>query len=199
VARQPSPHAEQLATAVRDLVAATLRNDASAAQDVLTGIGYRITEVERRTGVSLATTIAVFRRDSWTCRYCGARTIPIPVLRVLSALYPDEFPHHPNWKAGQYHPAYLLVTTSLDHVHPGGRAGSWTDSENLVAACWPCNTGKADLTLRELGWDLLDAETVHSQWDGLTDSYPSLWQLAGAPEERYHRTWLRALETQRNS
>jgi len=26
------------------------------------------------------------------------RTIPIPVLRVLWALHPEQLPHYPNWK-----------------------------------------------------------------------------------------------------
>ena len=110
MARQPSPHAEQLATAVRDLVTGTLRKDTDAAHEILTGIGHPITDVERRSGVSLATT------------------------------------------------------------------------------CWLCNTGKADLTLQELGWDLLDVEAVRSAWDGLTGSDPDLCRLAGTPDEGYHRT-----------
>lgn len=191
--RRPSPHAEQLAGAVRELVAATLEHDEHVQQEILARIGYPVTDIGRRVSVPLAQTIAVYRRDSWTCRYCAARTIPIPVLRALSALYPVEFPHHPNWKAGRYHPAYLLLTTSLDHVAPGGRGGSWNDPDNLVATCWPCNTGKADLTLAELGWELLDVDAVRSDWDGLTAAYPELWHLAGQPNPRYHRSWLRVL------
>ena len=63
--------------------------------------------------------VAIHRRNSWTCRYCRSRTIAPPVFRFLSEIYPDEFPYHPNRKAGQVHPAYLLVSTSLDHVDPG--------------------------------------------------------------------------------
>lgn len=33
---------------------------------------------------------------------------------LLSEVYPDELPYHPYWKAGQFHPAYLLLSTSLD-------------------------------------------------------------------------------------
>src|SRR5439155_26423023 len=172
VARQPSPHAEQLAASVRELADATLHGDATATADLLGKIGQGVSEVERRASVPLSTTVRIYRRDSWSCRYCGARTIPIPVLRVLSALYPDEFPHHPNWKAGKYHPAYLVLTTSLDHAQPGARGGSWTDSDNLVASCWPCNTGKADMRLDELGWGLLDQRTCHSDCERLAGAHP---------------------------
>jgi 5-methylcytosine-specific restriction endonuclease McrA len=198
VPRHPSPTAKRLAAAVGELAEATLGENPTVASKVLAQIAHRVAEIEPRTSVPLATTIAVYRRDSWTCRYCGERTIPIPVLRTLSALYPDDFPHHPNWKAGQYHPAYLLLTTSLDHLHPGGRGRNWLDADNLAAACWPCNTGKSDLTLDELGWTVLDGDEVRSDWDGLTRAYPELWRLAGSPDETYHRRWLRLLTAERN-
>ena len=193
--RQPSPYTEQLATAVGELLSATVSGHQQRARDILRRISHPVAEIEARANVPLATAVRVYRRDSWTCRYCGARTIPIPVLRVLSSLYPEDFPHHPNWKAGLYHPAYLLLSTSLDHIVPGSRGGSWSDSHNLVTSCWPCNTGKADLTLEELGWEDLDADDAgQSDWDGLTSVYPELWKLAGSPDESYHRAWLRLLD-----
>jgi 5-methylcytosine-specific restriction endonuclease McrA len=155
VARQPSPHAEQLTASVCELAQASLRDDGARVAELLAQIGHRVAEIERRVNVPRAEQVRIYRRDSWTCRYCGLRTVPIPVLRVISSRYPDQFPHHPNWKAGHYHPAYLLVSTSLDHVHPRGRGGASSDQSNLVTACWPCNSGKADFTLDELGWQLL--------------------------------------------
>jgi 5-methylcytosine-specific restriction endonuclease McrA len=113
----------------------------------LAAVQHRIVEIEPSRGVPFEDTVAVFQRDCWTCRYCGGHTIAPPVRRVPSRLYPDRFPYHPNWKAGQVHPAYLLLSTSLDHVHPGGRDGPWGGRDNLVAACWPCNSGKADFRL----------------------------------------------------
>jgi 5-methylcytosine-specific restriction endonuclease McrA len=142
-------------------------------------------------GISTVTRAVIHRRDSWTCRYCRARTIAPPILRFLSELYPDEFPYHPNWKAGQVHPAYLLLSTSLDHVDPGGRGGSWREPGNLVTACWPCNTGKADLRLDEVGWALLDVDDVRSDWDGLSSATEALWARAGRPD--IYRDWRRAL------
>jgi len=184
---------EQLAVALTALVEAQLagRDDEVAA--VLARIGQPVADVARRAGVPLSSAVAVYRRDCWTCRYCGMRTIPIPVLRVLSALHPEQLPHHPNWKAGRVHPAYLLVSTSLDHVEPGARGGRWTDESNLVCACWVCNSGKADFTLEELGWQVLDGDAAGSDWDGLTGRYAELWRAAGEPEPGYHGRWLRAL------
>jgi hypothetical protein len=137
--------------------------------------------------------VAIHRRDSWTCRYCRSRTIAPPVFRFLSEIYPDAFPYHPNWNAGQVHPAYLLVSTSLDHVAPGGRGGNWLDEGNLVTACWPCNTGKADLRLEEVGWTLLSEANVRSDWDGLTGATNALWERSGEPD--IYRDWRRALSS----
>jgi hypothetical protein len=182
-----------LAEAVKALVDASVAADVSAAEGALSAIEHRILDIEPRRGVPFAETVAVFKRDCWTCRYCGGRTIAPPVLRLLSRMYPDRFPYHPNWKAGQVHPAYLLLSTSLDHVQPGSRGGSWNERDNLVAACWPCNSGKADFTLDEIGWKMLSEAEVQSEWAGLTGSFAELWQAAGQPDPRYHRQWLRSL------
>jgi hypothetical protein len=100
-------------------------------------------------------------------------------------------PTTPIWKAGQVHPAYLLVSTSLDHVDPGGRGESWRDEQNLVTACWLCNTGRADLRLDKVGWALLDVAEVQSEWDGLSGTTGPLWERAGRPD--IYRDWRRAL------
>lgn len=188
-----STHTADLARAVAELVDASLGVEPAAIEVALARIEQRVVDIEPRRSVPLAATVGIFVRDCWTCRYCGARTIAPPVLRVLSSLYPDRFPYHANWKAGRVHPAYLLLSTSLDHVHPGGRGGSWGDETNLVTACWPCNSGKGDFTLEEIGWELLDPAAVRSEWRGLTGEHADLWAAAGEPDAAYHRRWLRAL------
>jgi hypothetical protein len=186
-----TPHADQLTRSVVTLVEASVGGDAQAASAALGEIAHRVRDVEPRAGVPFATSVSVFVRDGWTCRYCAAKTIAAPVLRVLSRLHPQDFPYHPNWKAGQVHPAYLLSSTTLDHVVPGTRGGDWRDLDNLVTSCWPCNSSKADFRLDEIGWRLLPE--MHSAWNGLTGHYEALWELAGKPDGAYHDRWRRAL------
>lgn len=62
-----------------------------------------------------------------------------------------------------------------------------------MTACWPCNTGNADLTLDEVGWTLLSEEDVRSDWDDLTGATNALWERAGRPDI-YH-PWRRALSS----
>jgi hypothetical protein len=76
-------------------------------------------------------------------------------------------------------------------LDPGARSGSWLDEDNFVTACWPCNTGKADLRLQEVGWTLLSADDVRSDWDGLAGATIALWERAGRPD--IYSDWRRAL------
>lgn len=190
--RGTATRATALGAGIENLVAATLSPDAGGLDAALAAVAHPRTEVDKRQGISTPAAVAIYRRDCWTCRYCGVRTIAPPVLRLLSELYPDQLPFHPNWKAGQVHPAYLVISTSLDHLVPGARGGSWRDPSNLVTACWACNTGKADLLLDEIAWELLSEEDILSDWDGLTNAVPGLWERAGRPDG-FHREWRRAL------
>jgi hypothetical protein len=189
--RRASPTAQELSSGLGELVGATLQDQTRLAAEIVSRIGHRRIEIERRPALSIAARVAIHRRDCWTCRYCQARTVAPPILRFLSEIYPEDLPYHPNWRAGQVHPAYLLVSASVDHVDPGGRGGSWLGEDNLVTACWPCNTGKADLRLEEVGWELLDVETVQSDWDGLSGVVELLWARAGSPA--IYRDWRGAL------
>ena len=51
-------------------------------------------------------------------------------------------------------------TLTLDHVIPKSKGGkdSW---DNLVTACRPCNSEKADLTLEEYGKDIPEPKRPH--------------------------------------
>lgn len=140
----------------------------------------------------------IYRRDSFTCWYCGTRTIPEPVLRTLSLLFPEELPWHANWKVTETHPAYFTLTSSCDHLLAGTRHGEWGGEENLVTACARCNYSKSSYTLEELGWETPISRP--SPWMGLTDVYSALFEIArgqgktSPSGEKYHRQWLRAFD-----
>lgn len=148
--------------------------------------------MQDREQVPLKLVIPVYRRDCWTCRYCGVRTIAPPVLRYLGLIYPGAFPYHPNWKSGITHRAWAMLSPTADHVQPGSKGGPWLDADNLVTACWICNAAKSDLTLDDLGWKLLGVDDVRSGWDGLTGAVMTLWELAGSPPNIFAE-WRREL------
>ena len=151
-------------------------------------IAFRPGQVTKRPSVPIATTAAVFSRDYFTCCYCGRRTVPAVVLRCFSALWPEAFPWHRNWRSDVTHPAHWAITSTLEHLEAGSRGGSWTDEGNLACACWECNEtkGRAAAT----GAFAARAEPDRA-WDGLAGAYPALWHLAGSPQPSVHRPWLR--------
>ncbi len=117
-----SAHRAHLAEAIKGLVDVSVAANESAVEAALTAVEQRVSDIEPRRSIPFADTMAVSQRDCWTCRYCGGQTIAPPVLRVLSRLHPERFPYHRNWKAGQVHPACLLLSTTLDHVVPAAAA-----------------------------------------------------------------------------
>ncbi len=73
---------------------------------------------------SQRTIATAYLRDSFTCRYCGRRTVPTQILRLISVAFPVDFPFHPNWRRDIAPHAYWDISTSVDHVHAvstGGR------------------------------------------------------------------------------
>ena len=108
-------------------------------------------------------------------------------MALLADIFPEHFPYNSNWRGGLTHPAVLACSQVIDHVEPGSRGGAWAGETNLVTACWPCNTRKGDLTLEQLQWDLRPVD--ESSWDGLTNSYPLLWEVAGQPANEAHPAW----------
>lgn len=133
----------------------------------------------------------VYERDRYQCRYCGAKVILTPVLRLLGRLYPEQFPYHPNWKADATHPAFNARAVTLDHIKPIADGGDALDPANLATACWGCNRRKGDLRLEELHWQLV--KPSDSTWMGLADRFYPLWETTGrlklGEEESW---WLRA-------
>jgi hypothetical protein len=88
-------------------------------------------------------------------------------LRVISELLPaGVFPHHPNWKMSECHIAYYELFPVVDHIMPGARGGT-TQCTNLATTSTVRNSAKANFTLAELGWRLLDDGELN-KWDGLT-------------------------------
>jgi hypothetical protein len=98
-------------------------------------------------------------------RYTAERLIFPPVLRIISAELPVDFPYHPNWKTAVTHPAYWEVGATVDHLLPVSRGGADDDS-NWVTTSMAHNSAKGNWTLDELGWSL-KAPGDFRDWDGL--------------------------------
>jgi hypothetical protein len=166
---------EQLGEVLRRLI----EDGRSAADATLMPIAYAPRALPRRPALPRQIMFDTFRRDGWRCRYCDGKVILSPVFALLGRVFPDTFPYHPNWKGGLTHPAVIARCAVVDHVVPGAWGGSWGDPENLVTACWPCNARKGDLTLDQLGWQLVPLHV--DEWDGLSGYLLPLWELCRHP------------------
>ena len=167
---------------------ALVAGDRVKAEAELAALAYTVREVPRRSEPSETVIASIYRRDRFRCRYCNARVIPTQVMRLVSHFFPEAFPYHPNWKVGATHPAFASRSATLDHVVPW-TAGGRNDPDNLVCACWVCNSVKGDLRLEQLGWSV--RPIVDDDWDGLTRFYKPLWEKAGEPKTSGHRLWVR--------
>ena len=108
---------------------------------------------------------ALIARDGYRCRFCGIPLIDRDVRVAMHCHYPDELP----WGStnDSCHAAFLCMWVQYDHVLPHSRGGI-TDLDNLVITCGPCNFGRGEWTLEEVG--LIDPRSRRVEptaWDGL--------------------------------
>jgi len=108
---------------------------------------------------------AVLLRDGYHCRFCGIPVIRKEVRDRIRRLYPEV----PIWGGRNLdqHAAFQAMWLQYDHLLPHSRGGS-NALENILITCAPCNYGRMDYTLEEVG--LIDPrlrEPTRSNWDGL--------------------------------
>lgn len=134
--------------------------------------GEKIPVKERKPGrVSVALAREVLERDGYRCRYCQAPVVFNKELKKFQKIVGRE--NFPIMKDNLItHGITRVFYNSFDHVVPRSRGGS-NDASNLVAACYPCNFGKADWTLKQLGLeDPRDRPVLEDlTWKGLTDAF----------------------------
>jgi 5-methylcytosine-specific restriction endonuclease McrA len=107
----------------------------------------------------------LLKRDAYHCRFCGIPLIRKEARVRIRKIYPRALPWGKQ-NAGQ-HAAFQAMWLQYDHVLPHAKGGN-NELENIVIACAPCNYGRMNYTLEEVG--LVDPRTrdpVHSTWDGL--------------------------------
>lgn len=107
----------------------------------------------------------LLHRDGYHCRFCGIPVIRTEVRERIKRIYP----HALQWgrRNVEQHAAFQAMWVQYDHLLPHAKSGN-NDLENMVITCGPCNFGRMNHTLEEVG--LIDPRTrepVRSTWDGL--------------------------------
>jgi 5-methylcytosine-specific restriction endonuclease McrA len=108
---------------------------------------------------------ALIARDGHRCRFCGIPVIRPEVRDRVRKLYPEV----PLWGRFNWeqHAGFQTLWLQYDHIIPHSRGGT-TDLDNMVITCGPCNFGRMEYTLEEVGLlDPRDRSPVASNWDGL--------------------------------
>jgi 5-methylcytosine-specific restriction endonuclease McrA len=104
-------------------------------------------------------------RDGHHCRFCGIPVIRTEVRQRMNRDYSAALPWGRTNR--EQHAAFQELWVQYDHLVPHARGGG-NDLNNIVITCGPCNFGRMERTLEEVG--LIDPRTrppVRSSWDGL--------------------------------
>jgi len=103
----------------------------------------------------------------YRCAFCGIPLIHRRVRSRAAKLYPEAVP----WgRTNQsQHATFQAMWLQFDHVLPHARGGN-NSHENLVITCAPCNFGRMQYTLPELGLTDPRERTIEMiDWNGLED------------------------------
>jgi 5-methylcytosine-specific restriction endonuclease McrA len=118
--------------------------------------------------------LAIFRRDGYVCRYCGAPTVHPAALRALAWIMPETFPYDPHWRRGRSHSLFGEIAAAVDHVVPLSRGGAFRDAGNLVTSCARCQRVKGVWLPEELRWTVRPPDG--GGWNGLEDLFLALFR-----------------------
>jgi 5-methylcytosine-specific restriction endonuclease McrA len=107
----------------------------------------------------------LLQRDLFRCRFCGIPVIRSEVRKKIRNSYPDAL----SWgrRNGEQHAAFQAMWAQYDHIIPHSRGGD-NSASNMVVTCAPCNFGRMEYTLDEVGLaDPRNRVPGPIGWDGL--------------------------------
>ena len=194
----PLPDGDAIVDAFAKATRAFAAGELAVADAAIAAIAHDPPQSDRRPSITRTVSARIFTRDHCRCRYCRRPCLPPSILRLISTIWPEVVPYHAHGKMTHAHVAYWTVLASIDHVHAGSMGGDWRDETNLVTACWACQQAKGNSNLARLRWTLHEPERL-ADWDGLIETYPALWAVAGHPDPSIHAPWIRAFHGARAS
>ena len=125
----------------------------------------------------------VLVRDSFTCRYCGARLYLAQAVKVLEMHKPGRIYWDVHWAT---EPLKSHGAT-VDHIIPEDEGG-YDTIDNLVACCVVCNSSKGKGTRNLL------PQSLSGSWDGGSCIFLTLAPMFADRLSKEDKKWLKALE-----
>ena len=107
----------------------------------------------------------ICRRDGYRCCFCGCRVVLKGARSIMRRLIPDAIPGGAADKNKQA--AFYALTATVDHLVPHAKGGD-NSLGNLLTTCQPCNFGKGNWLIEEIGFlGPRSYPPVADAWDGL--------------------------------
>tara|TARA_B110000467_G_scaffold135202_1_gene131954 strand:+ start:147 stop:767 length:621 start_codon:yes stop_codon:yes gene_type:complete len=106
-------------------------------------------------------------RDGHNCVFCGIPVIRTEVRNQFKKLYPNEVP----WgrKNIEQHSGFQAMWLQYDHFVPHSRGGN-NNLDNIVITCAPCNFGRMEYTIEEVGLlNPFERDRIKFKWNGLEE------------------------------
>lgn len=109
----------------------------------------------------------LLQRDGFHCRFCGIPVVRSGTRSLIRKVYPAALRWGDHNRNAEQHAGLQAMWLTYDHILPYSRGGT-SDLDNMVVACQPCNCGRTELTLQEVGLqDPRQREPIQTLWDGL--------------------------------
>jgi 5-methylcytosine-specific restriction endonuclease McrA len=109
--------------------------------------------------------LSIYERDGWHCRFCQIPVTSKEARKKLHMLLPNAA----RWGKtnSEKHRGLSILESTLDHLLPHSRGGD-NSLGNLVTACGPCQFGRGNFTLEEVGlMNPLLRPPIHDNWEAL--------------------------------
>lgn len=113
----------------------------------------------------------VLERDGYHCRFCGMPVVTSGIRRAIASVYGEAaLPWGTSFES--CHAAFQCLWLQFDHIIPNARGGT-SNADNVVVTCAPCNYGRMNFTLNEVGicnpleYDRPVRWGGYSDWNGL--------------------------------
>ena len=122
-------------------------------------------------------------RDSFVCRYCGARLYLAQAVKILEMHKPGSMYWDAHWEKEPLKSSGATV----DHIISEDNGG-YDAIDNLVACCVVCNSSKGKGERNLLHWSL------DRSWDGGCSIFLTLAPTYISHLSKNDKKWLKALE-----